>query len=158
MRSLGYSAPEVAAMQNYTDAQATAANEMARQSAEAQRAAQQAYLDNLRTTAQMASTAANQRLAAQLPSMEMSALANYNQGLGTIGQSLQGVETGAAQARQSTLDALLPILLQYPSAARKSLGAFGFTSGKSGKAATGKKTTRPRKPSKIVPVNSAVGI
>lgn len=125
LRSMGMAAPEVASLQNFNSANAAAANQMATQAAAAQQAAQQQYLDNLRGTANMAATAANQRLSGQMPAYEMSALKSYTDTQGSIADLLAKAQTGAATSRQSTLDALLPILMQYPQARNAVLRQFG---------------------------------
>lgn len=124
LRSMGMASPEVAGLQNFTSANATAANQMAQNAALAQQAAQQQYLDNLRSTAGMAATAANQRLAGQLPQMQMQALARYGQTQGDVADLLAKARTGAATTRQNTLDALLPLLIQYPQARNAVLRQF----------------------------------
>lgn len=125
LRSMGLAAPEVASMQAYNTATANAANSMAQQAAAAQQAAQQQYLDNLRATATMAGTAANQRLAAQMPAYQAAALKTYQDSTGALSKLLAEAQSGSATTRQKTLDALLPILLQYPSAYKQVLAQFG---------------------------------
>jgi hypothetical protein len=126
LRSIGMSAPEVANTQQFNSAQAQAANTLAQNSATASQAAQQQYLDNLRLTAQMAGTAANQRLASQVPAYELNAATTFGGTQNKIDEALEKARTGAATSRQSTLDALLPILLQYPSAAKDVLPILGL--------------------------------
>lgn len=125
LKSMGMAAPEVAGLQNFNTANANMANQLATQSAAAQQAAQQQYLDSLRSTATMAATAANQRLAGQMPAYEMSALKSYTDTQGSIADLLAKAQAGAATSRQSTLDALLPILMQYPQARNAVLRQFG---------------------------------
>lgn len=127
LRSLGMSAPEVANTQQFNSAQAQAANTLAQNSATASQAAQQQYLDNLRLTANMAGTAATQRLASQVPAYELSAATTFGGTQGRIDEAREKARTSAATSRQSTLDALLPILLQYPTAAKDVLPILGLT-------------------------------
>lgn len=142
LTSLGMSAPEVASMQAYNSTQAQAANDLAQQSAIAQQAAQQQYLDNLRSTANMAGAAANQRLAAQIPAYEIGALKTYGETQGNIADLLAKANTGAATSRQNTLDALLPVLMQNPTAVKNVLAQFGVQTPASPTVA---KTNKPKK-------------